>query len=243
MMKHLAQTACMALLALAAVPASGADLGRMPTKAPVAAPIAPAVTWTGCYIGGNVGGGWAREKYTDPLAPAAEAFLGSHTASGVVGGGQVGCDYQFGQFVIGARGMFDAADLKGNHLLPGEGDVFDTRIPWFATATGRLGWAFQPNFLLYVKGGGAWKRQEETITDLGVVEGVARRDRSGWDVGGGFEWQFFPGWSVFAEFNYMDFGTKRISFTAPGAAPFPLDIREQISMAVVGVNWRFNFFR
>ena len=215
----------------------------MPTKAPVAAPVAPPPTWTGCYIGVNIGGGWARERYTDPLAAVpADAPLGSHTASGVVGGGQVGCDYQFGNFVIGAQGMFDASDMKGNHVLLGEGDLFDTRIPWFATATGRLGYAFQPSFLLYVKGGGAWKRQEETITDLGVVEGLATVNRSGWVVGGGFEWQFFPGWSFFAEYNFMDFGTKRIAFAVPGDLPFPLDVREDISVVMAGVNYRFNFF-
>src|SRR5690242_4704160 len=113
-MKQLAR-ACIAVLALGIVPASAADL-RMPTKAPPLAP-APVATWTGCYVGANIGGAWANEDYVDPLA-IPPAPLGGHTASGVIGGGQVGCDYQFGNFVIGARGMFDGADLTGNHVFP-----------------------------------------------------------------------------------------------------------------------------
>ena len=43
------------LLAVSAVEAVAADI---PMKAPVRAPVvAPIANWTGCYIGGNVGGG------------------------------------------------------------------------------------------------------------------------------------------------------------------------------------------
>jgi outer membrane immunogenic protein len=245
-MKHIL-SAGLAVLALGAVPAGAADI-RMPTKAPPAVAPAPVATWTGCYIGGNVGGGWADEKYSDPLVLPPDNFLGKHTATGVVGGGQVGCDFQVGNFVIGAQGMFDAADLTGEHLF---GDIFHTHIPWFATATARLGYAFQPDFLVYVKGGAAWKRQEETIIDpvFLVVEGAASTDRTGGTVGAGFEWRFWNNLSFFAEYNYLAFGTKRITFAAfpePGEVgplpPFPLDIQENMSVVVAGFNWRFGPF-
>src|SRR5262245_58299456 len=96
-------------------PASAADL---PVKAPRVAP-APVVTWTGCYIGGNGGYGWARKEYVDPL-DVPPANLGSHDAKGGVGGGQVGCDYQTGAWVFGVQGMFDGASLRGEHLVPGD---------------------------------------------------------------------------------------------------------------------------
>jgi outer membrane immunogenic protein len=237
--KHLAYAAVLALLA---APAGAADL-KMPTKAPpIAAP--PVAAWSGCYVGANVGGGWAREHYVDPLAVPPE-FLGRHSADGVVGGGQVGCDWQYGAWVFGVQGMFDGADLRGNHVTD---DVFDTRIPWFATATARIGYLIHPSLLLYVKGGGAWKRQEETITDAvtGLVEAVATKTRTGYVVGGGFEWMFWQNWSFFTEFNYMGFGNRNITFAAlpePGdigiPPPFPLTIRENVAVALVGVNYRF----
>jgi len=234
----------LALLAVSIVPAVAADL-RVPTRAPVGVAVAPVATWTGCYIGGNVGGGWAYERYTDPLAAPPDAFLANHTASGVVGGGQVGCDLQYGNWVFGAQGMFDAADLTGEHFF---GEIFHTKVPWFATATARVGYAFQPNFMVYVKGGAAFKRQEENIIDpvFLVVEATANTTRTGAVVGGGFEWRFWSNWSFFAEYNYMAFGTKQITFTSlgepgePPGPPFPLNIRENVSVAMAGFNWRFN---
>src|SRR5262245_54333157 len=77
----------------------------MPIKA--LPPVAPAPSWTACYIGGNGGGGSIRKDYTDPLAPPAVAPLGRHTGSGAVGGGQAGCDVQFGSWVFGVQGMVD----------------------------------------------------------------------------------------------------------------------------------------
>jgi outer membrane immunogenic protein len=55
-----------------------------------AAPAAPS-TWTGCYLGANVGYGWAPANWSDNALQFA-----AHSANGVVGGGQIGCDYQSG---------------------------------------------------------------------------------------------------------------------------------------------------
>jgi outer membrane immunogenic protein len=214
----------------------------MAVKAPLKAP-APIVTWTGCFIGANVGGGWARKTYNDPLAVPPANILGSHTADGVIGGGQIGCDYQMGSWVFGVEGMVDAANLKATHLALG--DFYSTSIPWLATLTGRVGYAVQPNLLLYVRGGAAWVRDRETKVDLitGLLEGTANVTRSGWTVGGGGEYLFAPNWSVFAEYGYMDFGTRRTTYVTPDIPPvfFPLDIRQSVQVVRAGVNYRFNW--
>jgi outer membrane immunogenic protein len=213
----------------------------MPVKAAYK-PAAPVVGWTGCYIGANIGGGWARKDYTDPLAIPAETILGSHTADGFIGGGQIGCDYQSGPWVFGIQGMADAADLKATHLALG--DFYTTSIPWFATLTARVGYAVQPNFLVYVRGGAAWVRDRETKVDLvtGLLEGTSEVTRTGWTVGAGAEYLFAPNWSVFAEYGYMDFGTRRVAYVTPDVPPafFPLDIRQSVQNVRVGVNYRFN---
>jgi outer membrane immunogenic protein len=215
----------------------------MPVKAPVAyrAP-APIVSWTGCFIGANIGGGWAHKDYNDPLAIFPENILGAHTADGLIGGGQVGCDYQTGSWVFGVQGTADAANLRASHLALG--DFYATSIPWFATATVRVGYTVQPNLLLYVRGGAAWVRDQETKIDLvtGLLEGTANVTRSGWTVGGGAEYLFAPGWSVFAEYGYMDFGTQRINYITPDIPPafFPLDIKQSVQTVRAGVNYRFN---
>jgi outer membrane immunogenic protein len=214
----------------------GALAADLPTRAPVyKAPAAPVAvtTWTSCYLGGNVG--WARTKkqFNRPSDGANDGF---HTADGFAGGGQVGCDYQFaGNWVIGAQGMFDWTDLKGDHQALLNSDHFwHTRVSWFATATARLGVTFVPTVLAYVKGGAAWVRDEHQET--GTVFRTADVTRSGWTVGGGLEWMFAPNWSVFAEYNFMDFGKKRVHFT-PGS--FSQDIEQHLQTVLVGVNCRF----
>src|SRR5713226_3547401 len=95
-----------AAAALCGAPVLAAD---MPTKGPVyKATPAPVVSWTGCYIGGNLGGGWGRGGWDNVGAPFART-----TPDGFVRGGQVGCDYQFGSLVVGVRGLFDWSNLKG----------------------------------------------------------------------------------------------------------------------------------
>ncbi|MBX9778617.1 MAG: outer membrane beta-barrel protein [Xanthobacteraceae bacterium] len=219
--------------------ASAADLAR---RAPVVkAPVAPVVpsTWTGCYLGGNVGYGRAKAKYFRPSDGANDGF---HTADGFVGGGQIGCDYQFaGNFVIGVQGMGNWANLNGSHsaLLAPWTEATDTS--WFATATGRLGVTLAPSWLVYVKGGAAWMQNEYTRTlNNGGVVLSAKSNRSGWTVGGGLEWMFAPNWSVFAEYNFMDFGTKRVAFT-PGV--FAQNIDERLEVVLVGINYRFTGWR
>jgi outer membrane immunogenic protein len=71
-------------------------------------------------------------------------------------------------------------------------------------------------------------------------------DRSGWTVGGGLEWMFAPGWSVFGEYNFMDFGRKDVGYipgplTPPGSVGDLMSTRLTTQTALVGVNYRFNF--
>ncbi len=84
---------------LGTVAASAADMAPRYTKAPVAAPVMT-YNWTGCYIGGNVGGGWHKIEQSGVSTVAGVAFvppldLGSAENNNVIGGAQVGCDYQF----------------------------------------------------------------------------------------------------------------------------------------------------
>jgi outer membrane immunogenic protein len=225
----------------------------IPRKAPAAAPAPAAeavVSWTGCYLGGNIGGGWATKDWANPSAdldggggpgPRGTAALG-----GFVGGGQIGCDYQpaGAPWVVGIQAMFDGADIRGNIIdivnLPG----FDltTRINWFATVTGRLGYALVPNGLLYFKGGVAWVRDHHVVLDSGAPFEAADVTRTGWTFGGGFEYLLLPNWSIFAEYDYMGFGTKTIPFAfSNGTFSETWDIRQNVQAVVVGLNFRFNF--
>ncbi len=242
-----ARLACAAAtLAAFAGAATAADLGRRaPAPYQPAPPPPPVFTWTGCYIGGNIGGGWASKSSTDvagAVTGVVGADLGSHTADGFIGGGQIGCDYQAGFWVVGVQGMFEGSNMKGSNNDPSGLFVVNTSIPWFATVTGRIGFTASPAVLVYAKGGGAWVRDDYTLSSVaGTTLATANPTPSGWTVGGGVEWSFAGNWSAFAEYNYLDFGTPGVTFTPAAAGPtFPINIKQNINSFMVGLNYRFS---
>ncbi len=239
--------------------AVAADMAPRYAKAPPPAPVA-VYSWTGCYIGGNVGGGWERTRQTqvakvDGSAVGLNNDFGSSTGSDFIGGGQIGCDYQFaGNWVIGIQGMYDYGRVGSTHLIPTVFPPFPpgsfnsaNQVKDMWTVTGRLGYLFTPALLGYVKGGGAWTREDHTVNvtfPISAVSETASVSRQGWTVGAGLEWMFAPGWSVFGEFNYMDFGTRDINFVAAPGTIFPADVvrtRLEVEQFLVGVNYKFNF--
>ena len=148
-------------------PAMAADMYASSSlkDAPVVA--APITTWTGFYLGGNAGGGWAT--------------LDSDNNTAFVGGGQIGYNYQTGQFVFGVESDIDV------WVSTKAGANTD---PLLADVTGRLGYAMGP-VLLYAKGGWAY---------LDTLNGL-----DGWTVGGGVEYKFGPSWSMKGEYQHFDF--------------------------------------
>jgi outer membrane immunogenic protein len=183
-----------ATIGLAASQASAADL---PRKAPAYVPPAPPpITWTGCYIGANVGG-----IFTDRKADFGFGEVSTDN-SGFAGGGQIGCDYQFsGGWVIGFRNMFDGTSLNRDVAFvdPGTGNTgtLSFKNNWFDALTGRIGYAWAPGWLLYGQGGVVWAKNSADVTVNGVDLGTFSRTRTGWTAGGGVEWMFTRGWSAF----------------------------------------------
>jgi len=239
------RAAIVAIIALVSTPALAAD---MAVKAPVytAPPAAAISSWTGCYVGGNIGYGWAPTQWSTTLG----VEFASHTADGVVGGGQIGCDYQTGAWVFGIQGMFDGSGMKGeSHKVVGAlgPDIFDqSQITWFSTLTGLVGYAIQPTILPYVKGGVAWVHdnyQECCLTKPQPIDdGVASETRTGATVGVGLEYMFLPNWSVFAEYDFIWLGTRAVTFTPTGlntGGPFVYDIGQNVQMVLAGVNYHF----
>jgi outer membrane immunogenic protein len=227
-----------ATIGLAASQASAADL---PRKAPAyVPPPPPPVTWTGCYIGANIGGAFSHASLSGVAGTV------SSNGDGFAGGGQIGCDYQFtGGFVVGIRNMFDGTSNKRSGTIgvgPATGAVVNFNNQWFDTLTGRIGYSFQPAWLLYLQGGGAWAHTSTNVTFAGVQIGQTSRTGTGWTIGGGAEWMFAPHWSVFLEGNYMDFGSRSGTVVgttfcvAPGCG---YSAKATETTVLVGVNYRF----
>src|SRR5262249_23448381 len=112
-----------------------------------------------------------------------------------------------------------------------------TRVKSLASVTGRLGYAWD-RFLGYVKGGGAWERDDHDYDFFGLI-GTANVTRSGWTVGVGGEYAFTNWITGFIEYNYYDFGTSDILFTQTDGFTFTYGIKETKSVVKGGINFRW----
>lgn len=220
--------------------ASAAD---MAVKAPISkAPQVVAYNWTGCYVGVNGGLAWGKARWFDPALGGIE--FSNHNITGGLAGGTFGCNYQTGSVVLGLEGDVDWADIHGSGIdtLSGGALTDHTKIDFMATAAGRIGWAWGPA-LFYAKGGAAWVHDKywTIVNATGATFYSAAQTRTGWMVGGGVEYAFSGPWSAKLEYDYMNFGTRSATFaggTFPGA-PFPFNIKEQVSVVKLGLNYRF----
>jgi outer membrane immunogenic protein len=110
--------------------------------------------------------------------------------------------------------------------------AFDSRITYFGTVRGRLGYA-PANWLIYATGGFAYGGIEHDVTFNGVTASTSKT-RTGWTVGGGVEWMFMPRWSAKVEYLYLDTGD--INNTVLGV-PVTTQLRDNVVRA--GVNYHF----
>jgi outer membrane immunogenic protein len=225
--------ACIAAAACCGAPALAAD---MPVKAPAVAAPVPMFNWTGFYVGGHAGGLWSEKHWTFIPDPTITA---SPEPTGFLGGLQAGYNFQSGAWVFGVEGSYSWADASARDQFtqPGAPVYGHSTIDSLATLTGRVGYAAWQRSLIYVKGGAAWLREKhwEETTTAGNSETEAQ-NRAGWIVGAGLEYALPSNWSVALEYNYMDFGTKRVLFTVFNDLN---DIKQRVQLVKVGLNYRF----
>jgi len=215
----------------------------MPVRAPsyTTAPITYiGYQWTGCYIGANAGGLLVRSTTTtNTFSPPAGVSAGSHNADGAMVGGQLGCNYQMGMWVVGVEGMGDWVNPHGSHITPTNGTAA-TNFNWLGTATGRVGYIFDRS-VLYVEAGGAWLNGSYSIQPVGgVLAQYSNLTKSGWTVGTGLETAIGVNWTIKIEYDYLDFGTTTPTLCTSGVcATSGLDFKQNAHAVLLGINYRF----
>jgi outer membrane immunogenic protein len=249
-MRKLSFAYAAALAVTMAGPALAADL---PLKE--AAPFAARFSWTSCYLGGHLGGGFAHKDLTDPVQLVQDTFGAGPTPgittvspapSGAVIGGQIGCDYQFApSWVVGIEGAASGATMKGSRIvgLPlGNPDtaVVQAKTDFLTSVTARVGYAFD-NVLLYGKGGFALAADRYDVTGsfLGTPFGFeGLENRIGWTAGGGVEWAFSQHWSASIEYDYYGFGHRVTAMFDPTNVLLGnVDVKQNIQVVKVGLNF------
>jgi outer membrane immunogenic protein len=208
MMKKTLFAASLTAMAVAAGAAVAADLPRGPAPYYSAPAMSGLYNWSGPYAGLNIGYEWGKVTNT------------AGEPSGLMGGGQLGYNWQSGQFVFGAE-----TDIQ----FSGADDTFAPwkfANPWFGTLRGRVGYAFN-NILVYGTLGLAYGELKGTFLALDET-----RTEVGWAGGVGAEYGFTPNWSAKVEYLYMDLASRSFSITGT-------DNGLHANLLRLGVNYHF----
>jgi outer membrane immunogenic protein len=218
--------------------AFAADLApRTYTKAPIMSPV---TNWSGFYGGVNVGYGWGDNNMS--FEDATSIGVGSSgvlpqslgtSSAGVIGGGQIGYNWQSGPFVAGLETDFQGTGIKGtatrspiatDFTLTASANqtetfvgTFEQKLSWFGTVRGRFGAAVSPVLFLYGTGGLAYGRVSNSGNAVDTFQGVnpgvtsypavVAQTKVGWAAGAGAEWMFAHNWSAKVEYLHIDLGT------------------------------------
>jgi outer membrane immunogenic protein len=206
--------------------ACAADLPAPPAAPYSKAPpmVSPVTNWSGFYIGAM--GGYGSENTSQ-----------AGGLKGGFGGGTVGYNWQFNQFVAGIEADGAFADISNSVTgpIPPFGAVtLAAKVDALATVRGRFGVAFD-QVLFYGTGGLALADNKLSLTALGQSLSDSKT-QVGWTAGAGIEWMFLPRWSFKAEYLYRSFSsTTFFAQFPPGLTLGTLDINS----GQFGINYHF----
>jgi len=211
--------------AASAVAVTGSALAAEPLPPP---PPPPVFTWTGVYIGAQIGGVWGTGQFSNftGFAPFTRTFLNTSlggTPSGVIGGGHVGYQVQFNQWILGIEGSVDGTSLTKTvtagfpNFLGGSTLTAESYTHIQGSIRGKLGFAWD-RLMIYGTGGVAFGNfdadfqlavfSRRFVTPFSASDDVSST-RVGWTAGGGAQYAVTPNWWVFVEYRISEFGTLR----------------------------------
>jgi outer membrane immunogenic protein len=222
-----------ALSALIEVSPALAQMMGPPPPPPPPPPPAPVYNWTGWYVGGNVGYSWGRGAPTFTGSALGTSLTGPGNLDGVIGGVQIGYDWQnSATWVGGLEADFQWADEKNSGNFSAttndcEGicsisGTIGSQIHWFDTVRGRLGWLYNPTTMVYGTAGVAYGKVSinGSLTNS-CTQGLCATSPNGtfafssssmnvgWTIGGGVRGIVpgAPAWVWKVEYLYIDLGT------------------------------------
>jgi len=225
----------------------------------------PAYQWSGCYVGLNGGGGAGSSNFNTTVgqgtylgaadaATVSQDASGSHNNSNVLGGGQVGCNWQSGTVVIGLEGDYDyfrSTSAFYNNTDPplNSGASFvagqSLTSDYLATVRPRIGIAADRNFA-YISGGVAFAdaKYTESYVDTTPAAGSATvtKELTGWVAGAGWEYAWTDHWIIRFEYLYAAFPNTTLNgviTTVGGSNPFHGSADLTLQVARAGLNFKF----
>ena len=262
--KFLLATVALSAFAGSAIAADLPVRRAPPAPAFVAVPV---FTWTGFYVGGNAGYGFAGggDVSTVGAFPAAQTLItagvvpGSSklTPEGFVGGGQIGYNWQFGSVVLGAEADIQYTDLAQTKSATSTPfnvySSYRTTTDYIGTVRGRVGYAWD-RWMLYATGGLAYgdvynRHFVGPVGGAPVFAGSKDGMKTGYTVGAGVEYALpTTSWlgsaaTVKIEYLYYDLGNRTVAAASPTIGPvFNSRFQNDGHIVRAGLNWKFGGF-
>jgi outer membrane immunogenic protein len=225
--------------AAAAMP--GAQAADMPIKAPRY--VEPAANWSGWYIGAHAGAAWQKTDVNTDSGFVACCYTffpnpnASFSKTGFIGGGQIGYNWQHGNFVFGLEG--DISGLSGrasSSFATYEVDgTYSSKIRWLSTVRGRFGLAVGDT-MAYMTAGVAFGGVRNTV-DFGFARYSSSKTKTGWTVGGGVEHMLNRNWTIGLEGLFVDLGNTNVDTDADNGGRFKFS--NQAVIGRVKLNYKF----
>ncbi len=227
-------------IALTSTAVHAADMAM---KAYAPAPLPPPPSWTGFYLGLNGGFGGDRNQY--PFTVGGITGTSTLNSSGFFGGAQMGYNWQFAPaWVAGVEADIDDADIQGlaQTSAAGASASIGTRLDWFGTVRGRVGYLVTPNVLFYGTGGWAYGRvtSSASATAAGLATGasIASTQTGGWTAGAGLEYAINPSISFKTEYLFVNLGSTTLAGVSGGTPS--LSEKTTVHTVKAGLNFKFN---
>ena len=199
--------------------------------------------WTGFYVGGQFGGGWSSNwrgtanPLPNPVAFGALPLTFSQNGGGVIGGGQIGYNWQFAPaWVAGMEADLSAASINARTVTPaltlagtpfvGAADCpgiqvctsfLARRLESLGTIRGRHGYTWD-HWLAYVTGGFAYGRIHYSANYEVCCQHPASFSnmKTGFTAGGGLEYALggpWAHWTIRGEYLFVQLGGASATIT------------------------------
>ncbi len=215
-------------------------------------------SWTGFYIGGDIGLRATQADWT-----TGPTFFGvpdvpfeSYDSAGPRLGAFLGYNWQFApRWVAGVEADLGWADNSARQpkWLPGvsggifiptfSGDHSTVQTTWDGSLRARLGYLLTPSTLLYGTAGAAWQKFEWSafcvLCGPAGLGGGDETTRAGWTVGGGVEMAITGNWLARGEYRYSDFGTFDQVMSIGGGPVAFFDVKLATHIFKFGLAYQF----
>jgi outer membrane immunogenic protein len=223
------------VLAIVAVAAFGGS--------PVRADEPPAVRWTGLYAGGQIGYGWSSSSFTLNNGNNVDETF-SFGPTSLVGGGHVGVQNQWANWVLGIEAAYNWANFNQTDpsiMLPGH--LRSLNVHDMGSVVAKAGYAWD-RWLVYAKGGWA----ETNIGTYGVdpatsIFGQTNNWQGGWTLGGGVDFKIAPRWVAGIDFNYYSFKFDEPGLNSNGSVAYWYSTGANIYAVTARLSFLFDWTR